>query len=686
MEKISKDDAKIRINKLKKLIEKYRYAYHVLDKSLVSDAVNDSLKHELQELENQYPELVTLDSPTQRVGGKALDKFTKVRHSVQMLSMIDAFSFDEVGEWEKRLIKLNGRGGFDYFCMVKLDGLAIELIYENGKLKNAITRGDGIIGEDVTQNIKTIESVPLKIDFNKSTVIVRGEIYFKTEDFEKANTDLKKQGKPIMVNPRNGAAGSIRQLDPKIPASRKLSFSAWDIIISKIKSQKLVPSMSEGSKTQIKSQKEKFVLLKELGFPVNNLASGAKDLDGVKRFFHNVEGKREKLNYWIDGTVVRINDTKLFEKLGAVGKAQRGLIAWKFSAEEVTTVLKDIVVQVGRTGVLTPVAILEPVNVAGTTVSRATLHNAREIERKDVRIGDTIIVRKAGDIIPEVVKPLKELRPAKTKVQPTRLDIKVGKFEMPNKCPVCGSDIKHVGELDFCTGKKCFIQTKRQIIHFVSKGALDIDGLGPKIIEQLLNEGLIKDETDLFELKEGDLKPLERFAEKSAENLIQSIENCKKVQLGRFIYALGIRHVGAIMADDLAHRFGSFEKLKNCSIEKLNEEFRVGEVIAKSIVDYFNNEHNQLKVRKVLKFIKLQNPEKREQKLTGKTFVITGSLESMTREEAEQKIRNLGGRASSSVSKETDYVVVGSEPGSKADKAKKLNVTIINENKLKEML
>jgi len=434
---------------------------------------------------------------------------------------------------------------------------------------------------------------------------------------------------------------------------------------------------------QPKTHSQKHQLLKELGFAIP-LAKECTDIIEVERFMQEIGKKRNDLPFMIDGIWVGVNDNEIYKKLGVVGKAPRGAIAWKFPAEEVTTKLLDIVVQVGRTGALTPVAILEPVQVAGSTVSRATLHNASEIERKDVRIGDTVIIRKAGDIIPEVVKPLIELRP--TKPRPTRSGFGVARFKMPKHCPTCWSDIKRVGELDFCVNRKCFTQTKRQIIHFVSKGAMDIDGLGPKIIEQLLNEGLIKDETDLFELTEGDLKPLERFADKSAENIIQSIENCKKVKLGRFIYALGIRHVGAIMADDIAKYFGEMSKFQNSSIDQLNEIYGMGDIVAKSIVDYFADEHNQSKVRKVLKSIKLENPHRREQKLAGKTFVITGGLESMTREQAEQKIRDLGGRASSSVSKETDFLVVGTDPGSKAEKAKKMGIDIIGEKEFSNML
>lgn len=435
----------------------------------------------------------------------------------------------------------------------------------------------------------------------------------------------------------------------------------------------------------LKAHAQKHELLKQLGFAIP-LAKECQDISEAEKFFEYVGKVRDDLPFWIDGVWVGVNDNETMQKLGVVGKAPRGAIAWKFPAEEVTTKLFDIVVQVGRTGALTPVAILEPVSVAGTTVSRATLHNASEIERKDIRVGDTVIIRKAGDIIPEIVKSLKELRLRPETICTPTMCTKVIKFQMPTKCPSCGSDIKRVGELDYCVNKKCFTQTKRQIIHFVSKGAMDIDGLGPKIIEQLLDEGLIKDETDLFELTEGDLKPLERFAEKSVENLIQSIENCTKVTLGKFIFALGIRHVGAIMADDLAHQFGSIDELMNGQIDKLKNEYGVGEVIAKSIVDYFADEHNQLKIKKLIKFIKLENPQKREQKLAGKTFVITGSLNSMTREQAEQKIRDLGGRASLSVSKETDFVIVGADPGSKAEKAKKLKLDIINEKEFLSLI
>ena len=418
---------------------------------------------------------------------------------------------------------------------------------------------------------------------------------------------------------------------------------------------------------QPKTHSQKHQLLIELGFLVPQ-AKECKDIEEVEKFFEHIGKVRDDLPFWIDGIWVGVNNTATFKKLGVVGKAPRGAIAWKFPAEEVTTKLLDIVVQVGRTGALTPVAVLEPVRVGGSTVSRATLHNASEIERKDIRIGDTVIIRKAGDIIPEVVKPLKELRPA---YRHPGGGGKPVKFVMPNNCPVCGSDVEHIGELDYCSnsstslgeGKKCFTQNYRQITHFVSKGAMDIDGLGPKIIEQLLNEGLIKDETDLFELTAGDLKPL-----------------------GRFIFALGIRHVGAIMADDLAHNFGSFEIFQKASFDELNNIFGVGKEVAQSIVAYFKDEHNKLKVYKVLKFIRLQNSERREQKLAGKTFVITGSLETMTREQAQQKIRDLGGRASSSVSKETDFLVAGENTGSKYERAKKLGIIIINESKFKEII
>lgn len=662
MQKMSKKEAQERIKKLRELIEKYRYSYHVLDKSLVPESVNDSLKHELQEIENQYPDLVTSDSPTQRVSGKVAPGFNKIKHEQPMLSLTDIFNFSELEDWSQRISKVLDKSTFDggYFAELKVDGLAVSLVYQNGTLVSGATRGDGRVGEDITQNIKTIESIPLSINhpqYSQGRLEVRGEVYMSKKVFERLNQEYKKNGLPLLSNPRNGAAGSLRQLDSKITASRQLSFVAWKVL---------------GDETKTHAQDHK--LASELGFRIP-LDRECRTLDQVKDFYNEIEKKREKLPYWIDGVWVGVNNNSLMDKLGVVGKAPRGAIAWKFPAQEVTTILKDIQIQVGRTGALTPVAILEPVNVAGSVVSRATLHNAQEIERKDVRVGDTVIIRKAGDIIPEVVSSLKELRPKNSK-----------KFEMLKHCPVCSGGVKRIGAIDYCTKKDCFPQQLRQIVHFVSRAAFDIDGLGPKIIEQLINEGLIKNQTDLFELTAGDLKPLERFAEKSTENLIASIEKSKKIQLNRFIYALGIRHVGAIMADDLANHFGSFENFSKASFDDLNGIYGLGEAVSQSIVDYFNDKHNQVELKKLLKFIDIINPQKKKQTLVGLSFVITGSLIEMTREEAEQKIRDLGGKASSSVSKTTSYVVVGENPGSKVQKAQKLGVKIINEVELNKLI
>jgi DNA ligase (NAD+) len=663
MENISLNQAKDRIKKLRELIEKYRYSYHVLDKNLVSESVNDSLKHELQELENQFPQLITPDSPTQRVAGQPAKGFNKAVHTTPVLSLVDIFDFSELEEWVNRISRVLGAEKIksDFFAELKVDGLAISLIYEDGILTRAATRGDGRVGEDITNNVKTIESIPLSLNRGNEKLSgrleIRGEIYMSKEVFNSLNNQYKKAGLATLANPRNAAAGSVRQLDPKITASRQLSFIAWGVI---------------GGGTQTHEQEH--LLAKKLGFAIP-LAQRCSNLEEVKGFFQDINKKRDKLPFWIDGVWVGVNKTEIFNRLGIVGKAPRGAVAWKFPALEVTTILKDIQVQVGRTGALTPVAILDPVNIAGSTVSRATMHNAQEIERKDIRINDTVIVRKAGDIIPEVVKSLKELRPKNAK-----------KFNMPSHCPVCSGDVKRVGALDYCTKKDCYPQVLRQIEHFVSRQAMDIDGLGPKIIEQLINVGLIKEKSDLYELKEGDLKPLERFAEKSALNLISSIEKSKIIPLNRFIYALGIRHIGAVVADDLAQHFGSFDKFQKATFNDLDQIYGLGEAVSQSVVDYFSNKENIQEVEKLLNYINILNPTKKEQILKGKTFVVTGSLDTITRETAQEKIRELGGKASSSVSLNTNYLVVGHEPGSKLEKAQKLGVKIINEKELLDIL
>lgn len=662
--KINKTKAREQIKKLRKLVDKYRYGYHVLDKPLVSDEVNDSLKHQLQELENQFPDLVTPDSPTQRVGGKPLAKFKKVKHQTPMLSLRDAFSEEEIKEWQERNERfLKKSFKTRYYAELKIDGLAVSLIYQDGVLKKGATRGDGRTGEDVTQNLKTIEAIPLKLRKDskyypkvpKGRFEVRGEVYLPKSSFEKLNKEQKKKREPLFANPRNAAAGSIRQLDPKIAASRDLSFVAYEIT------------------TDIgqKAHHQEHEMAKDLGFKVIKENRLFQTLEEVESFCKEIEKKREKLPYQIDGIVVVIDDDTIYIQLGVIGKAPRGLIAFKFAPEEATTKLLDIIIQVGRTGALTPVAVLEPVLVAGSTVSRATLHNEDEIKRKDIRIGDTVIIRKAGDVIPEVVKPLKELRPKDTK-----------KFRMPRKCPVCQGAIKRKQGMvaHYCINRKrCPAQNRRAIEHFVSKNGLDIEGLGPKILDQLISEGLVKDPSDIFKLKEKDLEPLERFAEKSAKNIITSIQNSKKVSLGRLIYALGIRHVGEETAYDLADEFGSLENLSQTSQERLEKVADVGTIVAKSISRYFKNKANQ-RLIKELKRVGLEVEQKKGKgRLKNMSFVFTGSLKNLSRDQAKQRVRELGAEIHETVTKDTNYLVVGKEPGSKYQQAKKKKIETISE-------
>jgi len=689
---MTKKEAKVRIEKLKRLIHHHRYLYHVLDKQEISEAVLDSLKKELFDFEQEFPEFITPDSPTQRVGGKPLEKFEKVRHPTPMLSFNDAFSEKDMEDWLERISRLltpTEASKIDFYCEPKLDGLAIELIYENGILKAGSTRGDGIIGEDVTQNLKTIEAIPLKLrtkeeilkdfktqgcdpcileairnfDFKKS-IVVRGEAIIIKKDFEKVNKEQIKRNFPPYANPRNLAAGSIRQLDPKVTASRHLDSNAYD----------LVTDLGQ------KNHFEKHQIIETLGFKTNNKYSKyCRNLKEVFEFHDFWQKNREKLPYEIDGIVVIVNDNKIFEKLGVVGKAPRGVIAFKFPLKQATTIIEDIKVQVGRTGALTPVAILKPVEVGGVTISRATLHNEDEMKRLGVKIGDTVIVGRAGDVIPDIISVLPELRTGREK-----------EFKFPKKCPACGGKVvRPAGEVVWrCLNPKCFARQREYFYHFISKAAFDIVGLGPKIVDRLIDEGLVSDPADLFELEEGDILPLERFAEKSAKNLIEAIQSRKKIQFPRFIYALGIRNVGEETARTLAEYFGSIEKLKKASLEELQKIMNVGPMVAKSICAFFQEKRN-LKFIEKLKWVGVEiisEKKPKRQILEGKTFVLTGSLGSMAREEAKEKIRLLGGEISESVSKKTDYVLVGKEPGSKFEKAQKLGVKTINEKEFLKIL
>jgi len=670
---MTKAEAKKRIERLKKVIAHHRYLYHVLDRQEISPDALDSLKHELYLLEQKYPEFITPDSPTQRVGGEPLDKFEKVRHSVPMLSIEDIFSEQELRDWEEYLKRLVPGEKIDFFCELKIDGFAITLIYRNGFFVKGATRGDGRAGEDVTQNLKTIESIPLslflhhplpsdmkKVEYNlkklikKGEIEIRGEVYMEKKDFEKFNQKRKKRGEPTFSNPRNLAAGSIRQLDPKLAASRPLRFLAYDLVTD------------VGQTTHLQEHR----ILPVLGFKTDP-GKKCRNIEEIIDFWRTISKKRDTLPFQIDGIVVNVNNNALFQKLGTAGKSPRGVRALKFSPQQATTRILDIKVQVGRTGAVTPVAFLKPTKVGGTTITRATLHNEDQIKRLGVKIGDTVIVERAGDVIPAVVKVLPELREGTEK-----------EFRMPRFCPVCKTRlIKSKNEVVWrCPNPDCPARKREFLHHFVSKKAFNIEGIGPKIINQLLDENLISQPSDLFTLKEGDLLPLERFAEKSAKNIILAINKSKKIPLSRFIYSLGIRHVGEETAITLAHYFGDINKLKKASKEELEKIPDVGPEVSESIYKFFHSKENIELIDNLMKAgIKIIPPKKFGKKLEGKTFVLTGTLDSFTRAEAEKKIRLLGGHPSTSVSKETDFLVVGKNPGLKLDKAKELGVKIINE-------
>ena len=668
---MKEDQAKQRIEKLKQEIHYHRRLYFVEDRQEISDSALDSLKHELVQLEKEYPDLITHDSPSQRIGGEPLSAFKKVTHTERMLSLNDAFSFDEVKEWEGRLIRLLGTKQWSYFVDVKFDGLAMSIMYENGVFARAATRGDGIIGEDVTQNVRTIESIPLKLE-GKSIprrVEVRGEVMMMKDEFERVNKQLKKDNKEIYANPRNLSAGSIRQLDPKITASRKLRFFGWDV--------------SDETWQRHVSRSDQYEFLKSFGIPTSGHHAVCHTLDEVEKIYHKIERIREKLPYWIDGIVVKVNEIDVAQKAGIVGKAPRAAVAWKFPAEEVTTVVKDIQVQVGRTGVLTPVALFEPVRVAGTTVSRATLHNQAEIDRLGVRIGDTVIIRKAGDIIPEVVQVLPKLRPRSARP-----------FRIPSACPICHSRIesKKIGKGEqgvglYCTNKQCFAQQVNALIHFVSRSAFDMRGLKDKLIELFVQQGLISEPADLFDLTVDALKILKGFKNKKARNIVDAIQSRTHISLDRFIYALGIPQVGAQTARALANDLKSLNNLKSATEDALMAIEDIGPIVAKNVREWFCDRlHQQIITRLLSKIaIESQTGKAQSKKLQGLIFVFTGELSEYSREEAEELVRSLGGKAMSSVSKDTDYVVVGDGPGSKLTKAEQLGVKVVDEGEFVKM-
>ncbi len=664
-------DIKKRIEKLRDQVDDLRYRYHVLNDPKVTDEVYENLMKELSKLEEQYPQFASSDSPTQRVGGKALDKFVKVKHPTPMISLNNAFSEEDLEAWEKRSSKLlseKEQKELDYFCELKYDGLSISLEYENGSFVRGSTRGDGVTGEDVTQNLKTIQSIPLRIP-DPRTIEVRGECIMPKKVWEQLNKKNEKEGKPTFANPRNAAAGSIRQLDPQMTAERKLDFMAWDVATSL---------------EELKTHEQEHKFLAKLGFKVDKNQGYAKNLKAAYSFIKDKEKLREELPFGIDGVVITVNNLNLHPKLGIIGKAPRYSMAYKYPAEQATTIVKNILVNVGRTGALTPLAMFEPTFVAGSTISKATLHNMDQIERLDVRIGDTVVIQKAGDVIPEVVEALVKLRTGKEK-----------KFKMPEKCPVCAGKVekREIGEKAathstayFCSNPKCPAKNRRGMQHFVN--AFEIMAVGPKILDRFKEDGLISDAADLFTLEKEDVSGLERFGEKSAENIISSIKEHSKVSLPRFIYALGILHVGEQTSEDIAAHFGTLQKLMKASLDQINEIENIGPVIAKSVYDYFQQKENVRFVEKLLaNGVKITStPKPVSSKLAGKTFVITGSLDTMSRDDAKKRIKALGGKTAESVSKQTSYVVVGAEPGSKLEKAEKLGVTILDEDKFLQLI
>ena len=666
---ISKEEAKKRIEELRKLIRHHDYLYYVLNKPEISDAEYDKLMRELQQLEEMYPEFITPDSPTQRVGAPPAEEFKTVAHLKPMLSLDNAFNEEEMRKFDERIKRELGKEDVIYTAEPKLDGLSVELVYENGVFVRGSTRGDGYNGEDVTENLKTIRAVPLRLREGKYGIprllAVRGEVIMHIHDFEELNKKLIERGEEPLANPRNAAAGSLRRLDPKETAERPLDIFFYEIMVV------------EGLK--INTQWEALEHLREWGLKTNPLVKRCKNIDEVIEYYNEMKEKREQLSYEIDGIVVKVDNLEDQEKLGIKARSPRWAIAYKFPPREKITQVMDIIVQVGRTGTLTPVALLKPVDVSGVTVSRATLHNFDYIREKDVRIGDWVKVIRAGDVIPEVVEVIKEKRTGKEKI-----------FQMPDKCPVCGSHVVREGAYYRCTGGlSCPAQLKRSIAHYASKGAMDIEGLGPKIVDLLVDKGLVKRISDLYKLTIPDLLRLPGFALKSAKNLIESIEKSKERSLDRFIYALGIPNVGEHMAKVLAERFKTLDNLMNAREIELLAVPEVGPETAKSIVDFFREPRNREEIQRLKELgvkATFEKMEKKEGILKGKVFVFTGALKSFTREEAKRIVEELGGRAVSNVSRNVDYVVVGENPGSKYERAKQLGLKIINEEEFKKLI
>lgn len=665
----SKQEAKKEIEELRKQINYHNYRYYVLDSPVISDQEYDKLMRRLEELEHLYPDLITPDSPTQKVGAPPREEFGTVTHSIPMLSLQNAFTPEEVLDFDRRIKRMLGTERIEYVAEPKIDGLAVELVYRDGIYVQGSTRGDGYVGEDVTENIRTIRSLPLRLLESDlpipSLLEVRGEVYMSKKDFAELNRQRESEGEPLFANPRNAAAGSVRQLDPSVTAKRKLNIFVYAI------------GRLEG--VELRKHWEVLQSLKKWGLRVNPEVRLCKSIEEAIGFHKSLGERRRSLDYEIDGIVIKVNDLGLQAELGEISRSPRWAVAYKFEPEQATTVIKDIIVQVGRTGALTPVAIMEPVHVGGVEVKRATLHNQDEIDRKDIRIGDTVVVQRAGDVIPEVVCVVKEKRTGKER-----------KFKIPDRCPICGSGVyKDPDEaVSRCTNISCPARIKQSIKHFSSKGAMDIEGLGVKLIEQLVDRGLVKTVADIYRLKKSDLVELERFGEKSAQNLLESIEKSKQTTFARLIYALGIRHVGEHVARVLADHFTSFEEIEEASIDELTSIPEIGPKVAESINTFFKQKQNVAVINDLLRYgVKFTTrKDAKAGKLSGKVFVFTGALSGYTRNQAKKLVEQLGGRVASSVSKKVDYVVVGSDPGSKLEEARRLGIKTIDEATFTKMV
>ena len=666
--KLTIKQAKPRVEELRNELSKHNHLYYVENNPQISDSEFDQMLRELISLEKDFPELYTEDSPSNRVGGTVADGFTPFNHIAPMMSIDNVMNEEEAHDFDKRIKKLlETTDDQEFIGQPKFDGVSASITYRNGVLVNAATRGNGKTGEKITNNIKTIRSIPLKFrsaDSVPSVIEIRGEVIYPIESFKNLNKQLADEGEPVFANPRNAASGALRQLDSTITAGRPLDFFAWGI--------------GEVKGTNFKNEFDIITRLKEWGFKVEKKIEICRNIDEAIAYHHKMEDIREELGYEVDGVVIKLNSIQLQKSLGSTAKYPRWSMAYKFKPRQATTTINDITVQVGRIGLLTPVAELEPVVISGITVKRASLHTEEIIKAKDVRIGDTVLVQRAGDVIPDVVKPIAEKRTGKEKI-----------FKMPGKCPVCGTESEKESAYYYCPNIECPAQLKGRIQHLASRKAFDIGGLGEKIVEQLIEENIFSDLADVFYLTKDKIIDLERFAEKSADNLIEEINNSRNVPFDRFINSLSIKHVGERMAQVLSEQFDNLESLSESSYEELININTVGPEIAESVVKFFSNQRSKVLIEKLLSSgVKIIYPDKsaNTDKLAGLTFVITGTLDSMSRDEARKLIEQNGGKVTSSVSKKTSYVLAGENPGSKLDKAEKLEVKILDENRLNELL